>query len=211
MEQGLRDAVLGAGQVQAPASPYSDIAALYAPEFQAMQSEAGGQAIVGGAQAQKEAATRAAAQKKEREADLSDPSKYRVVKKEDGGFDFFAPDGSQVDIATLSSRTSTKPSDWIKDSENPIDIQYMNDYANLQDYVSAVLSKDKKKVDEYRAGSPQLSQYDDRGGIDRLIEQFQKSYNRYYVPSKWGESPGGPVVPTRQTGTSFGLGDTGGI
>jgi len=151
------------------------------------------------------AAKAAAAAAKKKQADLADPKSYRRVKKEDGGFDFFDPDGNQIDIASIVQRTGTKPRDWIEDSENPIDIQYMEDYDNLQDYAKALLTKNTKKIEQYRASAPELSQYDDRGGVNRLIETFRKNYQRYYVPrsenaNAWGASPDRTVVPTYQTG-----------
>lgn len=134
--------------------------------------------------------------------DLADPKKYRKVKKDDGGYDFFDPEGKQVDIATLTQRTETKAGDWVGDSENPIDIQYLEENKNLNDYVKAKLSNDAEKVNKYETANPELKQYQGKGGIDELINAFKNRYRRYYItqqqdPQAWGNRPSDtPLVPS---------------
>ncbi len=208
MDPSLRDAVLGAPQIQAPASPLGasqapELAKLAQSSFQLPQSNQATGALAQQAgdlvQQQKAAAAAAKAAAKKKEADLADIRAYRIVKKSDGGYDFFDPTNKQVDIATLTQRTGTKPSELLKESENPIDIQYVQDYQNLQDYAQAILSGDKKKAQTYRNSAPELKKYDDRGGVQRLFNDFQSHYKRYYVPSAWGESPGSALVPSAQS------------
>lgn len=216
MDPQLKAAVLGADAIQAPSSSLgadagAQLAALYQSSFRLPQSSG---AVAAGAQIASDKVDeqkRAAAAAKQKERDMADPENYRRVKKDDGGYDFFAPDGSQIDIATLTERTGTRPTDWIDDSENPIDIQYREDSKNLEDYINAVLTRDNKKLEAYRKSRPELSQYDDRGGVDRLINDFKQSYQRYYQPKQWGAAPGRAVVPTATTGSSYGLDDGGGI
>lgn len=219
----LKDATLGAANISAPvstlgASNAPELASLYQSTFQLPQSNG---AVAAGAQIsgdivaeQKAAAAAARAAAAKREANMSDINKYKIVRKDDGGYDFFDADGNQVDIATLTKRTGVKASDIVKDSENPVDIQYVNDYNNLQDYISAKLSNDKKKTAAYEASKPELAKYQGKGGAHQLINDFQNYYQRYYVPrdvnpSAWGTSPGDtPFVPTGgDAGESFGIGD----
>lgn len=147
---------------------------------------------------------------------MADPKNYRKVKKQDGGFDFFDPQGNQLDIATVASRTGTKAMDWVSDSENPIDIQYLNDYKNLQGFMDAVLSKDEETIKKYTGTDPNLQRYiSGRGGINNLLMDFKKAYQRYYTPRSadpqaWGQAPSRVVVPTPQS-NSYGLGGGGGI
>lgn len=214
MDDALRQAVMGAQNIQSPesnlgASQAPELAQLFQSTFQLPQSNQATGALAEQASEQvayakaQAAAAKAAAKKKQ--DDMADPKAYRKVRKEDGGFDFVAPDGSLVDIATLTQRTGTRAMDWIDDSENPIDIQYLEDYQNLQDYAKSILGKNKAKVDSYRAAAPELRQYDGVGGVNKLIETFKKNYERYYVPrsqdqNAWGRSPGRTVVPTYSSG-----------
>lgn len=222
MNPDLRAATLAASNIGVPASSLGasnapEIAKLYEAGFQLPQAK-----LAAGAQAQnaqnvvteQENAAKLAAQK---EKDKANIGAYKIVKKGDGGYDFFDPAGQQVDIATVSQRTGAKPAEILKDSENPTDIQYVQDYSNLQDFIRAVLSGDKKKRDSYIAAQPELKSYSDKGGVSRLITDFQKSYQRFYVPrstdpNAWGYSvPKSPVVPTNLTGADalLGAGDGG--
>lgn len=213
----LRAATMASQGTANPLGASPQIAKLYDSTFALQPKQQ--QAVVDSAQAEQQVEQQKIAQKAaiEKQAKLADIKEYKFVKKEDGGYDFFDPDGQQVDIATLSQRTGKKAAEIIADSENPIDIQYREDFKNLEEFMNAVLTRDKKKVEQFKAAAPELAKYNDRGGISRLIEDFKKSYERYYVPrsvnpQSWGKQPGGVVVPTRQTGQdSFDLGDGGGI
>lgn len=222
----LKDAVLGATQQGSPGSPlgnFPELAKLYESSFQLPLSNAATQVqaantgvTVANQKAAEEAAIRAESQ---RIQDESDPKKYQVVRKEDGGFDFFDPSGNQIDIATYTQKTGQRTIDVIKDSENPIDIQYVNDYQNLQDYVGALQNGDREKLDAIRQASPELSKYDGKGGVDKLIKDFKNYYQRYYVtrqqnPQAWGTRPNQNLfVPNAQVaannslyGTDAGIG-----
>ena len=216
MDPNLRAAVLGASNIQAPASSLGasaapELAKLYAINFQAPQSslavKAQAQNASTAVQAQEEAA-KIAAQKQQ---DLGDFKAYKIVKKNDGGYDFFDPTGQQVDIATLSQRTGANPADVLKDSQNPIDIQYVNDYQNLQKLGNALLNGDKATVQAYTDADKSLKKYaTTRGGYQQLVNDFQKYYQRYYLtrsvsPTAWGISPADhPFVPTPQSANSVG-------
>lgn len=225
----LKQATLGAQAIQSPtstlgASNAPELAKLYQSSFQLPQSSGATGAAAGVASdiaaAQRAAAAKAEAEAKQKAADEADINKYRFVQKPDGGYDFFAPDGQQVDIATLSQKTGVKPVDILfnsklgTDSQNPIDIQYAEDQKNLNDYIRAKLSNNKTKVQGYEAAKPELSQYQGQGGAHKLITDFQGYYQRYYVPrsvnpTAWGYNPGSnPLVPSPDTsgGASAGIG-----
>lgn len=219
MDPNLLKAVKSAAAIKAPksslgASQGKELAALYQSSFQLPQATGAVSAAANIAQQQVAASKRAAAEAKQREQDLADPSKYRVVQKEDGGYDFFAPDGSQVDIATLTQRTGTKPEYWLKDSQNPIDIQYIQDKKNLEKFMNALITKDQKTIQDFTNNDEKLKSYTaDQGGVHNLLQQFEQTYQRYYVPRSvspqaWGVNPGAPVVPAAQSGSSYGV-DTG--
>ncbi len=209
MDESLRQAVLGAGNITAPASNLGasqapELAALHAVDFQLPVSSSAAGALAGQASEQVAAQKAAAAAAKKKEQDLANISSYKIVKKDDGGYDFFDPDGNQVDIATLTKRTGVKASDLLEESENPIDIQYREDYKNLQDYITAIVNKDKETIDTIKSQRQELGQYEDEGGVDRLISDFKKYYKRYYTTrdedsEAWGARPDRNIfVPRRK-------------
>lgn len=203
MDPALLAATQGANQIQAPASNLGasqgpELANLYRSSFQLPQSQGAVGAQANVAQQQVDAAKAAQALAEQKQKDLADPSKYRQVASKDGGYNYFDPDGNQIDIATLTQRTGTKPADWLKDSQDPTDIQYLQDQGNLNKFVNAVLGKDKKTVDQFTYADPALKKFvSGKGGVHNLIQQFQQTYKRYYT-SDWGALPGNPVVNAPQ-------------
>jgi hypothetical protein len=167
------------------------------------------------AQAQRKADLEAQARRLQ---DMTDPSKYQLTQKEDGGYDFFDPEGQQIDIATYAQRTGTRPADVLEKSQNPIDIQYVNDFNNLQKFMDAVVSKDTDAIKQFTDADANLKQYTSgTGGLDRLFQQFKSTYQRYYTPRNvdpraWGQAPSGVVVRAAKRGDTYGVGDgSGGI
>lgn len=213
MSPELLAATQGANQIQAPvsnlgASQGAELANMYQSSFQLPQSQGAVGAQANIAAEQVAAAKKAAAEAEQRQQDLANPDKYRKVPSKDGGYDFFAPDGSQIDIATLTQKTGTKADYWLKDSQDPTDIQYLEDSKNLQNFVNAALTKDKNTyqgyIDSAKANGIDLNPYiKNKGGVHNLIQKFQQTYQRYYVPQSkdpqaWGRVPGNPVVPASQ-------------
>ena len=153
-----------------------------------------------------------AQRKLQEEQDMLDPTKYIMRLKEDGGYDFYDPKGNQIDIATYSKATNQRPVDIVKDSQNPIDIQYAQDWTGLQKYVQAILDGDKTTITEMQTQDPELKQYSGKGDLDKLMQRFKQHYQRYYVPrtqnpNAWGARPGGMMFPAGDSGAGGSLGD----
>ena len=165
------------------------------------------------AQAAREGAARAAAAKKRELEAMLNPDNYTMKQKDDGGFDFFDPNGKQIDIATFAKIKGVRPVDVIAKSQNPIDVQYAQDYDNLEKFMQAVTSKDKTKVAEFTANEPALKKYTTgKGGLDRLLQDFRNTYKRYYTPrsadpNAWGARPGGRLVPSGGASSGGGVAD----
>ena len=210
-QEQLRNAVLGAQQIQAPsgnplgAANAPEIANFYRSSFQLPASNIASQGSAYNTEvtvANEKAAREAELKRQAKEAaDMADPDKYTQKAKEDGGYDFFDPQGNQIDIATYSKVTGKNPVEIIKDSENPIDIQYREDWANMQDYMTAALSGDTKKKTIFEENSPSLKKYGGKGGPAKLLAEFKEYYRRYYNtrqqdPKAWGVKPQTkPLVP----------------
>ena len=197
MDDQLRQAVLGATNIQSPSSPlgsFPELAKLYQSTFQLPQSTAGAGALGNIAKQQVEEQKAAAQARKQQLANKLDPSKYEVRAKDDGGYDFFDPEGNQIDIATYAQFTGKRPVDVLKDSQNPIDVQYVEDYKNLQDFMQAVVNQRTEVVKAFTDKEDALKKYSTPGGLDKLISDFKKYYQRYYVPrtaqpEAWGIRP----------------------
>lgn len=210
MDPNLKAAVLGTGDVQAPASTlgasnYAAISGLNHIDYALPQSNLATNAAVNISQQQDKAAKEATALAAQKAQDMLDPKRYRVVPGKDGGFNFYAPDGTQVDIATLTQRTGTKPSDWLTGSENPIDTQYLADTKNLTGLIHAVQSKDTSALARYSKGFTDNGLPDaTKMKVQDILDQYKSYYQRFYVPRSqdqqaWGVAPkSSPFVPAPQ-------------
>jgi len=110
--------------------------------------------------------------------DQLDPSKYQKVRKADGGFDFLDPSGQKIDINTYAQRTGERRADILKDSENPIDQQYVNDFVNANDLMQAVYNGDKQTVSDIVAQNPDLKDKKPEDYLKELILKYPHLYGR---------------------------------
>lgn len=125
------------------------------------------------ADAADEAARQAAARKI---ADKLDPSKYQKIRKADGGFDFLDPEGQPISIEKYIQATGERRVDALKDSENPIDQEYVNDWSNMNDLAQAMYNGDQQTIDAYIQQNPVLA---DRKPEQLMIELMRKYPHLY--------------------------------
>lgn len=206
MDPALRDAVLGATNIQSPTSPlgsFPELARLYQSSFQLPQS--GGAANALANQATQTVADQKAAAAAKKKSD------YQRIKKKDGGYAFFDPSGKEISAYDYANGVGKNPADVLADSENPIDIGYQQDYKNLQDYIGAKLNS---KQDSQAAS--QAKQIEDQvrqaHGIDlsslnpqQLIDQFKQAYPTVYGGHRPGVEAGSVLIGPRPSATSLDL------
>lgn len=202
----LKAAVLGAQVNPAPgASPlgsFPELSKLYtsAPELQRVQGAGAAPNYNSGVDAQAAAAQRsadatAAAQKLK---DLSDPSKYTQQQTSDGGYKFYDPLGNEISASQYASVTNKSPADLLKNSQNPIDKGFVQDYNSLQSYIQNKQNSgtDPKAAAEAKATEATVQKL---YGVDlskespsQIIATFQAAY-----PTVFGGTNKG--VPDTQT------------
>lgn len=201
MDNSLVQATLGASKIATPTSTLGaapEIAAAYQSNFQLPQSNFGAGAQAGQAQqivtAQKAAA--AAAEKAAR--DKADPSKYQQIAKQDGGYAFLDPDGKEISASDYAHITNKSLADVLKNSQNPIDQGFINDYKNLQHYgeLKQNSKNDPQAASEAKAIEDQIKK---AYGVDihkmpiqDVIGAFKKQY-----PTVFGGVGAGQVNPSQ--------------
>jgi hypothetical protein len=140
--------------------------------------------------------------------DQMDPGKYQRTRKEDGGFAFFDPEGKEIDIDTYAKRTGVRRTDAIKDSENPVDIQFENDWTEMNDLAQALYRNDSEVVDEFRDYYPDLFKKGNPRPEDitrQLLDRYPHMFGRgQYEKSK--ANLGNPVFRMGGSGTASGGG-----
>jgi hypothetical protein len=124
-------------------------------------------------------ADEAARQKKMNELkDQLDPSKYSRVQKADGGFAFYDPSGKEIDISKYSQFTGQTRAQILKDSENPIDQEYVNDYNNMNQFAQAIYNNDTDTVNSFRAQNPALARETPQTIMSLLIKKYPHIYGK---------------------------------
>lgn len=196
----LKSAVLGAQTNTAPgASPlgsFPELSKLYSsgPQLAKLQLSSAAPNYNSGVDASAEAAQRqadatAAAQKLK---DVQDPSKYQQVSTGDGGYKFYDPLGNEISASEYASITNKSPADILKNSTNPIDKAFVQDYSQLESYIQ---NKQNAKVDPKAAAAAKATE-----------DEVQKLYGVNLAK----ESPSQVINTFKQAyPTVFGLNTTG--
>lgn len=174
------DAILQGANQAAPASSMADLGESFKGAFRAGAVARPGRAQGVAAQQQaddEEKRRQAAAQARINEIkDQMDPSKYQRVRKADGGFDFFDPSGKPINVETYARRTGQRRVDVLSDSENPLDLQFVDDYKKMNDLNQAVWSNDTATLSEYQSIFPDLF----AGGKSPTPEELNKKLLEKY-------------------------------
>lgn len=127
-------------------------------------------------QQQKEAAEAARKAQMQKIQDQLDPSKYQRVRSKDGGFDFFDPEGKPIDIKRYAQVTGMNPSKILADSDNPFDRQYVNDYQNTRDLITAVQNGDTDTISTFKAENQDLGSMKPEDIMRELIRKYPHIY-----------------------------------
>lgn len=117
--------------------------------------------------------------------DKMDPSKYRMARKEDGGFDFFDPEGNPIDVTQYSKATGRSPAEILAKSENPFDIQYLNDYGNTRTMIDAIQTGDQETLQSLLANGNEI---DPKSTAQDVMKELIKKYPHLYGGGDYGSS-----------------------
>lgn len=199
----LRSAVLGSGLTLPEVSGY------FAPERGAMMNRgmnAGGNFNTGIQVENQQAAERESRLNQidslkgqvQTIQDQADPSKFQQVAKADGGYSFFDGVGNEISAWEYARATGKSPTDILKNSQNPIDMGFNQDYKQLQDYLNAKRnSKNDETAAETAANIEAIVKKN--YGIDLhkmkpadVINQFKAAYPTVFGGTKKG-------IPVGQT------------
>lgn len=138
-QQALQDANASAAAITNPNNPLGstlapDLATIHNVGYANSDATGVASANVNIAQQQVTAAKEAAAAAKKAAQDAADPSKFQRIQKEDGGYQFLDGAGKEISASQYASALGISPDKVLKDSQNPIDIAFQQDYQQLQKY-----------------------------------------------------------------------------
>lgn len=143
------------------------------------QGLSGGGALAGQRAQEADAADKAARDAKMREiSDKLDPSKYRRERKADGGFAFYDPSGKEIGIDKYAQITGLRLADILKDSENPIDQEFVNDWSNMNTLAQAMYNGDQETVNAFVQQNPELKNIKPEQLMFELIKKYPHLYGK---------------------------------
>lgn len=191
MDPQLQQTILNAGQQTAPTSAFPELQKYYNINFQLPLSNAGVRALSGQAQAKADQSEFDTKQQIQSVQDQQSGQNYTKSPKKDGGFGFFDAKGNEISAYDYARATGKSAYEVLKDSDNPIDSQYMRDYENLQDFFDASMSGDKEKINAYYKENPSLK------GLKPadVLSRFRKAYPTVYGAHQQGQRLGQTYIP----------------
>ena len=202
--QELRDAVYGGANAAAPelAGGPSNVQfgntgdavvnAAYERQCSAPIAASRASALVNESEIRLKEAEAAAAAEEKRKADMEDPKKYQMKPRPDGGYGFYDPAGNEISAHDFARVQGTSVAKVLADSENPIDKGFLNDYKNLQDYMTAWQNNDTEKIKTIREKQPALKKITDPR---QLLERFMQAYPTVYGRKGKGQNYGSSFIP----------------
>jgi hypothetical protein len=210
----LKSAVLGAQVNTAPgASPlgsFPELSKLYssAPQVAQLNLKDAGNSYNTAAQvaSEKAAASRAASSAQD------DPSKYKQVLKPDGGYAFYDNNGQEITAAQYAAARNENPADVLKNSYNPIDKAFAQDYKQLNQYIQDKQNASKDPAARSRAQTVE-TQVRKTYGIDlhqqnpnQVINAFIQAYPTVYGGTAAGKQGSNTLFPSAAVTKSAGKG-----
>lgn len=124
-----------------------------------------------------------------------DPSNYKVVRKEDGGYDFFDSTGKPITIDRYAAVTGLRPVDILAKSENPLDIQYVQDYNNTRDVVEAINNGDQATISTFLKSNQQIDPKSTAADIMKaLAEKYPHIYGKAGYDDTYAKSWNNPLI-----------------
>ena len=148
------------------------------------------------AEADRQAKLEESKQKIQQLQDAIEGKNYQQVKKQDGGYDYYDPLGNRVSVAAYAKATGKSPDQILKDSENSLDQQYVNDHANLTKLLGFIRNGDQQGAKDFLAKNPGVSSkyindnWKTPGFADQLVKQFVEAYPNVYSGDPYGSQRG---------------------
>lgn len=212
--QQFSDAIIKGASSPGITGPIPEVSNAMAASFQlgGMQRAGRAQGVVAGQIADDEEKRRRAAAEAQMRAiqDQADPSKYNKLRKDDGGFAFFDPSGKEIDIDTYAKRTGQRRVDVIKDSENPVDQQFIDDYEQMNDLNQAVWKNDAAAISEYKSLFPELFSGNKSPTPEEINRKLLEKYPHIYGMGNYQVSKanlGNPVFRAIGSASGSNIGD----
>jgi len=120
-------------------------------------------------------------------AELTDPDNYVRSVSEDGGYNFYRPDGTPITVQEYSQATGKQIDKALEGSNNSVDNQFTEDYKRLKEYGAAMAGDEdaRKAFTESKAGKAFLANPENKNKTyAEIVAEFKKHYSSYMQPQQ---------------------------
>lgn len=137
---------------------------------------------------QDEAAAKLAAQRaaekakaEQEEVDrLSNPDNYKSIINDVGGYDFFDPDGNKISAVDYARKKNMQLVDVYKNSQDPNDKDFIDDYNAITELGKIVQSGDKKARDAFYKKHPDIKEAYGNSTYEEIVNDLRAQYPGYF-------------------------------
>jgi len=115
----------------------------------------------------------------QRQAEAKSPDNYQSIINEAGGRTFVNGEGKPISVNEYARGKNITIADALKDSADPADIDFVNDYKDTMQLGQIMSTGNKDALDKFYEDRPGLQQYVKDNGIktwDQYVRQFRSAY-----------------------------------
>jgi len=148
------------------------------------------------AAAAQEAMLRQDAARQERVAATKDPANYQAVLNEAGGKTFLNGEGKPISVNEYARAKNVTIADALKDSQDPADIDFVNDYKDTMALGQIMSTGDKDGLEKFYKERPGLKEFVKDNGIktwDQYVNTFRSAYKDRFSQAQTDATARRPV------------------
>lgn len=120
---------------------------------------------------------------------LQDPDEYKQIVNDKGGYDFFDPLGNKITAVEFARKRNMQISDVYKDSQDPEDKDFIDDYNRVMDLGRALQSGDKEARDKIYKDSPEFKEKFHNWKYADIVKELHRTYPGYFRSQAQGQRP----------------------
>lgn len=115
---------------------------------------------------------------------INDPKNYKAVINDAGGYDFFNSMGGKISPVEYSKVTNKHITDLYKDSQDPNDKDFTEDYNRVVKLGQILQSGDKKARDKFYKENPDWKKAYGSTSYNDVVKDLRNEYPGYFRSSK---------------------------
>ena len=114
----------------------------------------------------------------------TDPKNYKAIVNDAGGYDFYDATGGKISAVEYAKATNKHITDLYKDSQDPNDKDFTDDYKKVLELGKIIQSGDKKARDAFYKKNPEWEKAYSKTPYNEIVKDLQTEYPGYFRSKK---------------------------